>query len=338
MNNKFYDITVIGGGPVGMFAAFYSGLRDANVQLIESLDHLGGQVSALYPYKTILDVGGHPGIQGKDLVKSLKKQMHMMHPTIRLNQAVRDIIPVDGGYQIVTDQTKTYTKAIVIAAGGGAFNPRKLRAKNAEKFKNKQLFYSVHNLDQFKNKTVLVAGGGNSAIDNALLLNKVAKKVYLLHRRDTFRGFERMVDRVKQSSIELITPYLIRELNSTDDGKLLVTAKKMRTENDFRRIKVDDVVVNFGFVATNQAMRKWSLKLKGLLRKVDVNQQMKTNENLVYAVGDVAKYKGKDTLIATGFGEVPIAVNSIMRALYPKRRLPIHSTMLKHWSLLNLIK
>ena len=323
-----YDITVIGGGPVEMFTAFYAGLRDAHVQLIESLDHLGGQVAALYPYKTILDVGGYAGLTGADLVKALKKQMRTMRPDVKLDQKVVDIQALPNGYQVKTTRGVTDTKAIVVATGGGAFNPRRLMTKNAHRFEDRQLFYSVHDLDRFRNRIVLVAGGGNSAIDNALLLNRVAKKVYLLHRRNSFRGFESAVDRLKQSSVELITPYLIRQLASTPAGQVLVTAKKMRTRDNLKKIKVDDLVVNFGFIATNQAMRKWSLPLKGFLRRLNVTSTMQTNQKNVYAVGDVATYPGKDTLIATGFGEVPVAVNSIMRSLYPKRRLPLHSTML----------
>ena len=328
-NSDFYDVTVIGGGPVGMFAAFYAGLRDAKVQIIESLASFGGQVSALYPYKTILDVGGYAGISGKQLVAKLSRQLKTMHPDVKLHQTVIDVQPVSGGYRIVTDRSVTKTKAIVIACGNGAFNPRHLMAKGASQLTGQRLFYSVTDLNRFKDRTVLVAGGGNSAIDNALLLEKVARRVYLLHRRNSFRGLEKMVDRLKQSQVRLITPYLIRQLDLTKDGKILITAKKMRTQDDLKKVKVDDVVVNYGFIASDRTLRRWHVKLAEAHRRIKTNVQLQTNLPNVYAVGDAAVYPGKDTLIATGLGEVPVAVNSIMRHLYPRRRMPLHSTMLK---------
>ena len=329
MQSNFYDITVIGGGPVGMFATFYAGLRDAKVQVIESLDRFGGQVAALYPYKTVLDIGGYAGISGKHLVHELYKQMRAVQPDVKLGQAVLNIKPVRGGYQVITNRSRTLTKAVIVSIGGGAFNPRKLMVPGADHLEGKRLFYSVNDLKRFKGRAVLVAGGGNSAIDNALLLNQVAGQVYLLHRRNQFRGLEKMVDRLKTSSVKLVTPYLIRQLGETDDGKLLINAKKMRTADVIKQIKVDDLVVNFGFIANDRALRQWQLDLQESHRRLPVNSKMMTNQKNVYAVGDAATYPGKDTLIATGLGEVPVAVNAIMRNLYPRRLLPIHSTMLK---------
>ncbi|WP_290123152.1 NAD(P)/FAD-dependent oxidoreductase [Apilactobacillus ozensis] len=180
MNENIYDITIIGGGPIGMFAGFYSGLRNAKFQIIESLSELGGQVNALYPEKTILDVAGFTGLTGRELIKNLKSQLLTMNPEIKLNTTVNDVEKVDNLFKITTDKEITKSRAIIIATGNGSFKPRKLLAENADKFENKQIQYFIKNLDDYKNKTVLVAGGGDSAIDQALMLEKVAKKSLLI--------------------------------------------------------------------------------------------------------------------------------------------------------------
>ena len=322
-----FDVTVIGGGPVGMFAAFYAGLRDAKVQLIESLPRLGGQVRALFPYKVITDVGGCAGVTGAELIQRLKRQLKMVNVVVRLSQSVRDVRPIVGGYRIVTNQSVTKTSTVIVATGIGAFTPRKLRAPNADRLTDHRLFYHVSNPKAFQNRTVLVAGGGNSAIDNALLLSKFAKQVVLLHRRNQFRGLEHHVDRLKRSAVKIMTPYLIRKLTPTG-SRVLVTVKKMRTQHVFQTLKVDDLVINYGVISNNRSLQKWQVPLSKTYRKLKAGPKMMTNVPQVYTVGDVALYPGKDPLIATGMGEVPLAVNAAMRHLYPQRRLPLHSTML----------
>ncbi|MCK8624944.1 NAD(P)/FAD-dependent oxidoreductase [Apilactobacillus xinyiensis] len=328
MNKNIYDITIIGGGPVGMFAGFYSGLRNAKVQIIESLDELGGQVNALYPEKTILDVAGFAGLTGRELVNNLKAQLLTMQPDISLNTTVKNVKKVDDFFAIETDKGTTQSRAIIIATGNGSFKPRKLLADNADKYENNQIQYFIKNLDDFKDKQVLVAGGGDSAIDQALMLEKVAKKVYLLHRRNEFRGLERMVSRLKTSSVELVTPYLIKEVQPADGNQITLVAKKMRTDDEFKTITVDKMLVNYGFVADSKAMKNWDINLQTSHRLLKVDSKMQTNIPNVYAVGDQANYDGKQTIIATGFGEVPLAVNGIMQNLYPNSNAPIHSTQL----------
>ena len=320
-DNSFYDITIIGGGPAGMFAGFYAGLRNAKTQLIESLAELGGQVTALYPEKTILDVGGYPTIKARTLVDELEKQLTGADTAVKLNQTVIDVEQIDGGYQITTNQEVTKTKAIIIATGVGAFNPRKLAVDNSDDFEGKSLFYSVKHLEQFRDQTVLVAGGGDSAIDEALLLHGVAKKVYLLHRRDKFRALEHNVERLIQSTIEPVTPYLIKGLTQLDNGQVEVEAKKMKTE-DVKKLVVDKIVVNYGFIAQDDA----------LINRGTIEAQPSGRTELanVFAIGDVSTYDGKQPLIATAFGEAPMAINTIMKNLYPDRRGPIHSTSIKH--------
>lgn len=329
LNEESYDITIIGGGPAGMFAGFYAGLRNAKVQIIESLSELGGQVSALYPEKTILDVGGYPHIIARNLVTELEAQLKTVKPVIKLNQTVTDIQKNEDGYLIQTAQGTTQSKAIIIATGVGAFNPRKLAVDNGAEFENRNLFYSVKNLDQFKNQTVLVAGGGDSAIDEALLLEKVAKKVYLLHRRDKFRAMEHSVDLLNQSTIETVTPYLIKKLDHADHDRVTITAKKMRSD-DQMTLTVDKIVVNYGFIAQDSALNAWSVHPELNRGTIQVAPTGKTELTNVFAIGDVSRYEGKEPLIATAFGEAPIAVNTIMQQLYPDRRGPLHSTSMHH--------
>lgn len=328
MINSTYDITIIGGGPVGMFAGLYAGLRNAKFQIIESLSELGGQVNALYPEKTLLDIPGQAAIKGRNLVSNLQKQLDTMNGDIKLNETVTNVVKDENMFNITTNKGNSKSKAIIIAVGNGAFNPRKLMADGADDFEGKQLVYTAKDIQQFKDKTVLVAGGGDSAIDQALMLEKTAKKVYLLHRRNEFRGLEHMVDLLKKSSVELITPYLIKQLKATDNDQVTVVAKKMKTDNDFKNINVDKILVNYGFISNNKDMEGWNLDLEKDHHATKVNPTLETNIHNIYSIGDQAKYEGKQTIIATGFGEVPIAVNAIMKDLYPNNHTPIHSTQL----------
>lgn len=328
MSAEIYDITIIGGGPVGMFAGFYAGLRTAKFQIIESLSELGGQVNALYPEKTILDIPAYPAISGRDLVANLKKQLATMDGDIKLNQTVVNVEKDDDVFKVTTNKGITKTKAIIIAVGNGAFNPRKLSADGVETILDQQLVYTASDLDAFKNKKVLVAGGGDSAIDQALMLEDIADEVYLLHRRNEFRGLEHTVNLLKQSSVKLVTPYLIKSLENVDNNQVRVHAKKMKTDDEFIDIDVDKILVNYGFISNNKDMQGWNVDIEEDHHATKVDGSLQTNIKNIYAVGDQAKYDGKQTIIATGFGEVPITINAIMNDLYPGNRAPIHSTQL----------
>ncbi|MBW1604889.1 NAD(P)/FAD-dependent oxidoreductase [Lactobacillus sp. Sy-1] len=328
MQDNLYDITIIGGGPVGMFAGFYAGLRNLKVQLIESLPELGGQLNAIYPEKTILDVAGFTGVTGKQLVEKLADQLATMSVDVKAGQAVEGLEKDADSFLIKTNQSTTRSKTVLIATGGGSFEPRKLAVPEIEQFEKQNVVYSIQNLADFKGQTVIVAGGGNSAVDNALLLESVAKQVYLIHRRSEFRGMEHMVDTLNQSTVKLVTPYLIKKISAQDD-QVLVTAKKMRTTDDTIDILADKILVNYGFISSNKVSKGWELDLDESHHMFNVDTEMATSVPGVYAVGDSATYEGKDTLIATGFGEVPLAINQIAKRLYPDRHEPIHSTSIK---------
>jgi len=323
-----YDLTIIGGGPVGMFAAFYAGMRNAHVQLLESLPELGGQVQALYPEKMIHDVAGYPAIKGRDLVAQLAKQLAEFPIDVRTKSPVENVTGQMGDFTITTtDGTVSHSKAIIVATGTGAFEPRRLAVENADQFEGQQLFYHIPSLATFKDKTVLVAGGGDSAIDMALMLEPVAKQVYIMHRRNQFRGMEHSVDLLKASSVIIKTPFLIKEMQQLANGQLDLMMKEVRGDAE-EHVAVDDLIVNYGFIADHKAIEAWQVTPTMDHYLIDVNTEMNTNVAGVAAVGDAVTYPGKLGLIASGFGEAPNAVNQLMMTLYPERRSPLHSTTL----------
>lgn len=323
-----YDLTIVGGGPVGMFAAFYAGMRNAKVQLLESLPELGGQAQALYPEKMIHDIAGYPAIRARDLVAQLAAQMQQFPIDVRLNQAVTDVTGAMGDFTITTNTgAVSQSKALIVATGSGAFQPRKLAVDNAAQFEGQQLFYHIPSLTQFKNQVVLVAGGGDSAIDMALMLEPVAKQVYLMHRRDQFRAMEHSVDLLKASTVQIKTPFLIKAVEKTATGQLALTMKEVRGTAE-EGLAVDSLLVNYGFVAYNKVIRNWQVTPTMTHRLIDVDTQMNTDVPGIAAIGDTVTYPGKLGLIASGFGEAPNAVNQLMMQLYPERRSPLHSTTL----------
>ncbi|MFD0897000.1 NAD(P)/FAD-dependent oxidoreductase [Loigolactobacillus binensis] len=328
-SEHIYDITVIGGGPIGMFTAFYAGMRQLDTLVVESLPELGGQVSTLYPEKIIRDIAGFAEIKGAELITALHKQMTIFPdfaPTIATNEEVTTIAKDADIFTLTTSKGQYKTRSIVVAIGGGSFAPRKLAIDYDQALENQRIFYFVKNVAAFAGKTVAIAGGGDSAIDWALTLENVAKKVYLIHRRDQFRGLESSVQRLQQSRIELMTPYLIDGV--TDSAADLTLDLKQVKGDQHVQLDVDALLVNYGFTADSRALRQWGLPLEHRLLKVDTN--METSIPGIYGLGDCITYPGKVKLIAAGFGEAPTAVNAIALNLYPERRQPLHSTQLEH--------
>ncbi|WP_027964354.1 NAD(P)/FAD-dependent oxidoreductase [Halalkalibacillus halophilus] len=324
MNEDIRDLTIIGAGPVGLFTAFYGGLRQANVQIIESLPHIGGQLSALYPEKYIYDVAGFPKVRAQELVDNLYEQAKPFNPEITLDHAVESIEKVEENlFRLTTDKDTFYTKAVIITAGNGAFEPRKLRIEGTEKYEDKNLHYYITNLESFRDRKVLICGGGDSAVDWALMLEPIASKVQLVHRRDTFRAHEHSVAQLEQSSVELITPYVPVGLDG-DDQINQVILQKVKGEETLT-IDVDDLIVNYGFVSSLGPIKQWGLDLEK--NNIQVNTRMETSVEGIYGAGDIITYPGKVKLIAAGFGEGPTAVNNAMARIDPSARVqPKHST------------
>ncbi|MCM3004424.1 ferredoxin--NADP reductase 2 [Priestia koreensis] len=325
-DKKVYDITIIGGGPTGLFTAFYGGMRQASVKLIESLPQLGGQLSALYPEKYIYDVAGFPKIRAQELVNNLKEQMAQFDPTIVLEQAVEKLEKqADGVFKLTTNSEVHYTKTIIITAGNGAFQPRKLELESATQYESKNLHYFVDDMNKFKDRKVVIFGGGDSAVDWALMLEPIAEKVTLVHRRDKFRAHEHSVEQLMNSKVEIKTPYVPSELVGEDEIKQVILEKVKGEEKEI--IDVDDVIVNYGFVSSLGPIKEWELDIEK--NSIVVNSKQETNIPGIYAAGDICTYDGKVKLIVAGFGEGPTAVNNAKSYMDPKARVqPLHSTSL----------
>ncbi|CAI9392646.1 MULTISPECIES: NAD(P)/FAD-dependent oxidoreductase [Bacillaceae] len=325
-NQTIYDITVIGGGPVGMFTAFYGGMRQATVKIIESLPTLGGQLTALYPEKYIYDIAGFPKIRAQELVDNLEEQMKKFEQSIVLEQAVQTVEKQgDGVFKITTDKEVHYSKTIIITAGNGAFQPRKLELEQAKDFEGKNLYYFINDLNHFAGKKVMVFGGGDSAVDWALMLEPIADTVYLAHRRDKFRAHEHSVENLKNSKVNIKTPYIPSELVGDEEIKQVILENVTTQEKEI--IDVDAVIVNYGFVSSLGPIKEWGFDIQK--NSIVVNSKMETNIPGIYAAGDICTYDGKVKLIATGFGEAPTAVNNAKTYMDPKARVqPLHSTSL----------
>lgn len=323
-DKQVYDITIIGGGPTGLFTAFYGGMRQASVKIIESLPQLGGQLSALYPEKYIYDVAGFPKVRAQELVNNLKEQMDQFKPAVALEQAVEKVEKqADGVFRLTTNSEVHYSKTIIITAGNGAFKPRKIELENAEQFEQTNLHYFVDDMNKFKGRKVLVCGGGDSAVDWSLMLEPIAEKVTLTHRRDKFRAHEHSVENLHNSSVDIKTPYVPVEFIGNDRITQVVLENTKGEEKTV--VDVDDVIVNFGFVSSLGPIKEWDLDLEK--NAIVVNSKQETNIPGIYAAGDVCTYDGKVKLIVAGFGEGPTAVNNAKAYIDPKARLqPMHST------------
>ncbi|PRD09511.1 NAD(P)/FAD-dependent oxidoreductase [Bacillus sp. MYb56] len=323
-NQKVYDITIIGGGPTGLFTAFYGGMRQASVKIIESLPQLGGQLSALYPEKYIYDVAGFPKVRAQELVDNLKEQMKKFDPTVCLEEAVDTLEKqADGIFKLVTNKQTHYSKSVIITAGNGAFQPRRLELEGTAKYEKKNLHYFVDDMNKFAGKRVVVFGGGDSAVDWTMMLEPLADKVTIAHRRDKFRAHEHSVESLMNSRAEVSTPYVPVELIG-DDTIEQVVLQHVKTEEKII-IDVDDVIVNYGFVSSLGPIKNWGLDIQK--NSILVNSKMETNIPGIYAAGDICTYEGKVKLIACGFGEAPTAVNNAKAYFDPNAKLqPMHSS------------
>ncbi|UUX34312.1 NAD(P)/FAD-dependent oxidoreductase [Fundicoccus culcitae] len=330
-NQKIFDITIIGGGPVGLFAAFYAGLRQASVKIIDSLELLGGQPAHLYPEKLIYDIPAYPQITGQELTDNLIEQLERFDVTYCLGEEALQLenqshSDEEANFVIQTDKGFHQTKTIIIAAGNGAFSPRKLSLANAEKYESKNLHYYVNQINQFSNRTVAICGGGDSAVDWALTLETVASKVYLIHRRPQFRALEHNVNLLKQSSVEILTPYSPHELIGDEDKIEQVVLKQNKTK-EFLTLDIDEFIVNYGFTSSLGTLSQWGLESNR--NQFVVNNFFETSTPGIYAIGDIADYPGKVNIIATGFGEAPSVINSALAFIDPSNIAPhIHSSSL----------
>ena len=323
MTENIYDITIIGAGPSGLFAGFYAGMRKNKVQIIDSLEIPGGQLTALYPEKTIHDVPGYFAVKAETLVTDLVKQTAQFGVPIRLSEKVVDITPTtdQGVYQVTTTKSSYLTKSVIIATGNGSFAPKPLKTDEPSDFDFSKLGYSVTDKQQFAGKNVAVAGGGDSAIDLALMLSEVAASVSLIHRRDAFRAHESSVDKLHASDVHVVTPVTIRSISDYQEGLRIALS-------DDRELEVDHLIVQHGFLSNNKDIRAWSVNLEMKRQHFMVDSHYQTSCENIYAIGDTANYDGKLGLIVEGFKEGPHAVNQIMTKIHSGKLSHAHSTSL----------
>lgn len=326
-NHDLTDIIIVGGGPAGMFAAFYAGMRQASVKIIESMPQLGGQLAALYPEKYIYDVAGFPKVTAQELVSRLNEQMSHFPVDVRLEEKVVKVTKKDERlFEVETDAGVHRGKAVIITAGVGAFEPRKLDLPEAASFEKKNLHYFVSDLNKFAGQKVLISGGGDSAVDWALMLEPIAEQVTLIHRRDKFRAHEHSVELLMKSKVNVVTPKEIAKLNGSDriESVTIKDIKSGATED----ISVDAVIVNFGFISSLGPIAEWGLDIDN--GSIIVDSRQETSIPGIFAAGDITTYPGKLKLIAVGFGEAPTAINNAKVYIDPAAKLsPGHSSNMK---------
>lgn len=321
------DMLIIGGGPTGLFAAFYCGMRHASCKIIDSLPELGGQLATLYPEKDIYDVAGFPKVPARELVDHLVEQAMQYQPGIHLNESVQNLVKRDDDlFELHTDKSVHVGRAVILCAGIGAFTPRPLPAPTASEYEGRGLSYYIDKIETYRGKRVLVIGGGDSAVDYALMLDAVAASVTLIHRRDQFRAHEESVDKLNASGVDIKTFYELTEVHGEGwINKAVISNNKTKEKQE---LEVDAIVSGLGFTASLGPIKEWGLEIEK--NEIVVNSKMETNIPGVYAAGDVVTYPGKVKLIATGFGEAPTAVNNAKTFIDPDARLfPGHSTSMK---------
>ena len=323
---KIYDVTVIGAGPVGLFAAYYAGLRDLLVKIVDSLPYIGGQVNTLYPKKPVYDVAGCPAIVGEDLVKNLVEQVRQYNPAIVLGERITELHRrEDSSYLLKGDHGSEHlTKTVIITAGIGVFAPRKLEKPEVEAWLGKGFYYGVMDPEEFRGKKVMLIGGGDTALDWILALKGIAKSLVLVHRSARFTAHEDSVKKLMASSIPVFMTTEVEKVAGNSRIERASTLNKLTQEK--KEFDVDAVICCIGYAANMGPLRNWGLEF-GPGHTIKVNAHMETNLPGVYAAGDIAGFEGKLKLIATGFGEAATAANNVAHLINPSAKVfPGYST------------
>lgn len=330
MQRDISDITVIGGGPTGLYAAFFGGMRERSVRIIDSLPELGGQLMALYPEKYLYDVGGFPKTLARDLGESLITQALQFDPQVILNEEVMDL-ERDGDLIVLRGRQRHYlTRTLLLAGGKGAFEPIRLSCPGYDEFLGKGVRFAIPDREEYRGKRVLLVGGGDSAVDWALTLKDLASELVLIHRRGSFRALERSVARLQTASdageLSFRDHHEVKEIRGSDRVESVVIFDNQSGEET--ALQVDAVLTFLGFKPDLGPMKGWGLELEG--SRVVVDRLMRTNLPAVFAIGDMVVYEGKLDLIATGFAEAAVAVSEAVKLVDPKARVnPGHSTNMK---------
>ena len=314
------DALIIGAGPTGLFTAHQLNLIGLNCQIVDNLDKIGGQCIELYPDKPIYDIPAVPECTGEQLTKNLINQLKPFDIKFHLNERVDEVKKVDDNWIVKTDNGTTFqTPNVIIAGGVGSFEPRKFSPKECEKFENKTLFYSVKDKKIFKDKTVSIFGGGDSALDWAVELSKDCN-VNLIHRRDKFRGAKATVDKVnelaKSGKINLFTKYQLTNANGSNE---LESIDIKNEEEETKNLKTDYLLGFFGLIMQLGPIAEWGLNIDKKTISVDT-EKFETNQKGIYAVGDICSYPGKLKLILSGFHEGALAARACFKLARPNEK------------------
>ncbi|MCE2707412.1 MAG: NAD(P)/FAD-dependent oxidoreductase [Bacteroidota bacterium] len=322
------DLCIIGAGPVGLFAVFEAGLLKMRCHLIDALPQIGGQLSEIYPQKPIYDIPGYPEIKAQELVDNLLEQAKPFSPTFTLGERV-DLLEkqADGSFLVTTsDGTQVHAKVIVIAGGLGCFEPRKPVLTNLEAYEGKGISYMVKNPETFRDKNVVIAGGGDSALDWTIFLSNVAKRVTLVHRNETFRGApdsaSKVADLAKEGKIDLILSANLKAVSGEDRLQQVILDDK---DNKELSIEADYLIPLFGLSPKLGPIADWGLSIDKNAIEVDT-KDYSTGVERIYAIGDINTYPGKLKLILCGFHEAAIMMHSAFKYVYPDQKLSFKYT------------
>jgi thioredoxin reductase (NADPH) len=320
------DAVIIGAGPVGLFAVFELGLLDIKAHLIDILPKIGGQCAELYPEKPIYDIPGYPIVTGQGLVDALTKQIQPFGPTFHLGEMVERVeslgTPEKPLYRVATDAGTTIeAKVVIVAAGGGSFQPKRPPTPGVEAYEGKSVFYSVRKMEHFRGRRVLIAGGGDSALDWALNLHPIASRITLVHRRDEFRAAPHSVNAMRALVAEKKMDLVIAQLTGLKgaDGQLSAVTARGADQSTFD-VECDDLLAFYGLTMKLGPVAEWGLNLHENLIPVDT-ATFETNAPGVFAIGDIITYPGKLKLILSGFHEGALAAQKAHRYVYPDKKL-----------------
>jgi thioredoxin reductase (NADPH) len=322
------DVLIIGAGPVGLFAVFELGLLDIKAHLVDILDKVGGQCAELYPEKPIYDIPGIPIITGNGLSEALMEQIKPFNPTFHLGEMVTTIENVgDPLFRVSTSAGKTFEcKAVVIAAGGGSFQPKRPPILGIEPYEDKSVFYAVRKMDAFRGKDIMIVGGGDSALDWTLNLQPIAKRLTLVHRRDDFRGAPDSVNKMRALVASGAMDLKIGQVTELEgaDGQLTAASIKDK-DGAIVRVACDAMLPFFGLTMKLGPVSDWGLEMHDELIKVDVST-FETNRPGIFAIGDINTYPGKLKLILSGFHEGALMAQRVHHYVHPEKRLVFQYT------------
>ena len=322
------DVLIIGAGPVGLFAVFELGLLDIKTHLVDILDKVGGQCAELYPEKPIYDIPGIPLITGHGLSEALMEQIKPFHPTFHLGEMVTTIENIGAPlFRVTTDAGKAFEcKSVVIAAGGGSFQPKRPPIAGIEPYEDKSVFYAVRKMENFRGKDLIVVGGGDSALDWTLNLQPIAKRLTLVHRRDDFRGAPDSVNKMRALVASGAMDLRIGQVSELEgsDGQLTAASIKDK-DGAVTRVACDAMLPFFGLTMKLGPVANWGLEMDDELVKIDVST-FETNRPGIFAIGDINTYPGKLKLILSGFHEGALMAQRVHHYVHPEKRLVFQYT------------